>query len=102
MSSLAIWLLVQRFAQSITREILGTSVSFPIAVEWFTHIEPSGFRSIWQGTHADQVGSSLPWGRYSSVRAVDEQVKEAQFIVIGQSVRVKKSCFCHRCYLADP
>ena len=88
---------MQQCAQNTTREILGTSRSFPIAVEWFTHIESSGFRSLWQGNHTDRAGSSLPWGRCGRVRAVGEQVEEAQFIVIAWSVGVKKSCFHHCC-----
>ena len=75
----------------------GDSRKLPIAVILHTHIEPSGPRSTWQGTHTGLVESNLPLGRYKSVRAVDELVAEARLVVVGWSAEAKKS-FLHRCH----
>ena len=68
----------------------------PITIEQHICIKSSGSGSIWWGTHIGRVGSSLPLGRCSNVRAVDELVAEARLVVVGWSVEVKKSFFhCH-------
>ena len=45
--------------------------------------------------------SNLPWGRYNSVRAVDELSVEARIVVVGQSVGAKRSSFHRRHWLVD-
>ena len=92
---------MEQCAPSITHKTPGTSGKPPIAIERFTHIAPSGCGSIWQGTHTGWVGSSLLLGRYSNVRAVGELVEEAWFVLMGQSVGVKKSFFRHHHWLVN-